>query len=249
MPKIKLIDSCVYPKNYTFKGIKDLSDVVKSEKIYKALCMSVPETDMQKFFTNVKKTTNLIPIASLKKKIKFKFYFYYLKKIGYKFLKVHPRYLNLKLRENILFYKNIFKHNQNYKFNLMFCTLQSWENKFNYFNLLEFLSEMSCKYKDQKMILMHSGGPKVLEYYEIFRFAENVYLDLSYSMMHFKETSLFNDYKFLMKNFDRRILLGSDYPCFSYKDFKKTILKYSKGIKNSKKHNYFFNNLNNLIKD
>ena len=98
---------------------------------------------------------------------------------------------------------------------------------------------------------MHGGGVNLLKYYEKFRFIENVYIDLSYTMVHYIQTTLKKDMIFLLKNFDKRILVGSDYPSFSLKEFKyslNSLLKDSK-INNKKKKNILTNNINLILND
>ena len=65
-------------------------------------------------------------------------------------------------------------------------------------NLIDYLSRISKKYFNQKIVLMHGGGSELLKYYEVFRFNENITLDLSYTLMHL-DTSVEADIKFLMK--------------------------------------------------
>jgi len=98
---------------------------------------------------------------------------------------------------------------------------------------------------------MHGGGPYLLKYYEKFRFIKNTYLDLSYTIEYYLDTSLKKDIIFLFQKFDEKILVGSDFPSFSLNKFKKsvnTILKQSK-INNKKKNNILIKNINNILND
>ena len=54
---------------------------------------------------------------------------------------------------------------------------------------------------------MHGRGTNILSFYERFRFKENIYLDLSYTLQHFIKTTLINDILFCIKNLDERIVL------------------------------------------
>ena len=98
---------------------------------------------------------------------------------------------------------------------------------------------------------MHGGGVNLLKFYEKFRFTENVYLDLSYTMEQYLQTTLKKDMIFLLKNFDKRILVGSDYPTFSIKKFKNSlnILINESKINNTKKKNILENNINHILND
>ena len=95
---------------------------------------------------------------------------------------------------------------------------------------------------------MHSGGPNILQYYEKFRFCENIFFDLSYTIAHYKNTSIEKDIIFLFQKFDKRLISGSDYPSIKIKLHWKNLIKIMKKSKISKikKNNILYNNLNNI---
>ena len=96
---------------------------------------------------------------------------------------------------------------------------------------------------------MHGGGPNLLKFYEKFRFLNNVYIDLSYTLLHYQKTSLEKDIIFLMRNFDKRLTIGSDFPEFKLNDLVKISKKYfiKSKISEIKRKNIFSNNLKKLI--
>ena len=68
MLRKKIFDSCIYPENYNFQSIKKLSVELDKNNISLGLCMSKPDTNLKKFYLDVSKFKNLIPVASLKNK-------------------------------------------------------------------------------------------------------------------------------------------------------------------------------------
>ena len=94
---------------------------------------------------------------------------------------------------------------------------------------------------------MHGGGSELLKVYERFRFKKNVFIDLSYTAQHFKKTSLFEDIIFLMKKFDKRLIIGSDYPSKDYQEFKNIHKQAKKKIGKIKTDNIFYKNLRKII--
>ena len=66
-------------------------------------------------------------------------------------------------------------------------------------------------------------------------------------MQKYRGSSLDQDIKFLFKNFDERICIGSDYPEFSQNELIKCFKYYSKNISKKKRENIAFNNLNNFF--
>ena len=131
----------------------------------------------------------------------------------------------------------------------MWCTLDSWHNKVSGSNeQLDLLTKITNN-SHKKFILMHGGGPDLLKYYEKFRFNENVYLDLSYTIHHYKNTSLENDIIFLFKKFDKRIVTGTDYPDIKFKEYYKNLKKLitKAKINKNKRSNILFNNIKKLL--
>jgi predicted TIM-barrel fold metal-dependent hydrolase len=69
------------------------------------------------------------------------------------------------------------------------------------------------KFKDVRFIIAHSGGYEVLKYFYHLKNLENVYFDLSFSLAYLKNTSVFMDFKNLVRyGSSRRLLFGTDYP-------------------------------------
>jgi predicted TIM-barrel fold metal-dependent hydrolase len=131
----------------------------------------------------------------------------------------------------------------------MWCTFDGWVKKANETNQLELLSKLINLVPNNKIILMHGGGPNLLKFYEKFRFINNVFLDLSYTLVQFQKTSLEKDIIFLMNKFDKRIIVGCDYPTFNlntYLSILRRLLKISK-INKNKKQNILKNNIKKII--
>ena len=132
------------------------------------------------------------------------------------------------------------------KLNVMWCTFDGWSTKkINEINQLDFLAKLINIISHNNILLMHGGGPNLLKYYEKFRFKENVYLDLSYTLIHYQKSSVETDMIFLMNKFDKRLIFGSDFPLFPINKYTKSLNKLitkSKinklKIKNLKKDNF-----------
>ncbi len=62
-------------------------------------------------------------------------------------------------------------------------------------------------------VVAHGGGYEVMKYYVHLRKLTNVYYDLSLSLQYFEDSSLFADFRKLIKWTDKaRMMFGSDYP-------------------------------------
>jgi len=248
-----MIDTCVHFKNNSFKSIKIISDKLLSYKINYALCIFDNEKtllDRNKFLRNCKKFGNLIPVALLRNEKNIKKEIDNIIKLNYQFIKIHPRMLRKNLTHKT-FYINVFKKIKNSKLNVMWCTFDGWEEKAEEADQINLLSKLINIIPKNKIILMHGGGPNLLKFYEKFRFLENVYLDLSYTLIHYNNTSIEKDIIFLFKNFDKRIVVGSDYPIFKISRFVKILkrlIKKSK-INSNKKNNILFKNITKITNE
>ena len=245
-----MFDSNVRIKNPDFnKELRLVSKLLKKNKIKNAICLLCSKNknyNIDNFKKEINKYKNLIPAIELKNNSQISLNKIVKNKI--KLVKIHPRNMGVSIN-NQEFYIDLSKRIFSSNLNLMFCTLNSFSKYFHLEEPLELLiSKISNLNKRNKIILMHAGGTSMLRFYEKFRFDENIIFDLSYTIFHYKKTTLEKDIIFLLKKFDKRVVIGSDYPDISYKkylDSVKKILAASK-LDKKKKENIIFNNLNKL---
>lgn len=246
-----MIDSCIHFKKNNLRFISKISEKLSSSKINFALAMYDYEKSYKNrkiFHDNCKKFKNLIPVGLLRDVNNVKREINNILKLKYKFIKIHPRMLKRNLSDE-KFYTKVFKELNKTNLTILWCTFDGWENKASDINQLDFISKLINLTKKNKIILMHGGGPNIIKYYEKFRFIKRVYLDLSYTLPHYYESSVEKDIIFLMKRFDQRLLVGTDFPTISlekhYKILNK-IIKKSK-LNNLKKKNILYKNLEKII--
>tara|TARA_Y100000389_G_C17383374_1_gene475617 strand:+ start:313 stop:1068 length:756 start_codon:yes stop_codon:yes gene_type:complete len=242
----KYFDSCVYPVRNNLVEIKNLSKIYK-KKNQKGLIQLTEDAKLQKYSYIKKNFDNLYPLIHITKKQILSDQLIKIKNNKIKNIKIHPRFLNKKISEHFSYYKKIFSFCGRNRINIFFCTFSSWENKVLETNDLNEIAKLSNLLKENKLILMHGGGSKILNYYEKFRFKENVIIDLSYTIQHFRHTTLIKDILFCIKNLDSRIILGSDYPSKKISEYHNVIKLLEKKITKKKLENIVFKNLNNLI--
>ena len=248
---MKIFDSCVYPENYREDGLTDLSNKLRLN-VTKAILQLDSRKNINfkliKKFCSTKK--NLIAAYSYNPNISLKKNIEILDKYDFKIIKIHPRYMNLHLKENESFYRELFGFAQKKKLLIQWCSLDSWNNgQLPEISQIFFLNKILNNYRRTKLIIMHGGGSEILKYYENFRFFENVFLDLSYTLCHFENSSLISDLQFLSEKFDRRVVVGSDYPCFKFSTFKKNLNRITKNVSERKKKNILYMNLDYLTND
>jgi predicted TIM-barrel fold metal-dependent hydrolase len=246
-----MIDSCIHFKKNNLNFISKISEKLSSYKINSALAIYDFEKSQKNrkiFQANCKKFKNLIPVALLRKTNDIRKEIYNIEKLKYKFIKIHPRIIKKPLND-VKFYTKVFKEINKTNLTILWCTFDGWEKKASEVNQLDFISGLINLTKKNKIILMHGGGPNIIKYYEKFRFLDRVYLDLSYTISHYNETSVQNDIIFLMKKFDQRLLVGSDFPTIKLEKHLKILNKIIRKAKLSsqKKRNILHANLDKII--
>lgn len=68
---------------------------------------------------------------------------------------------------------------------------------------------------DQKLVLLHGGGAKLLEFAEITRHFRKVMLDISWTMCEYANSSVELDLVYVLDRCRHRVCIGSDSPDFS----------------------------------
>jgi predicted TIM-barrel fold metal-dependent hydrolase len=69
-----------------------------------------------------------------------------------------------------------------------------------------------------KVVLGHGGVSRILEFSEIARRFENVFLDISFTLTRMRRTSVAVDLSWLFQTLDTRLVFGSDFPDQSLKE-------------------------------
>lgn len=263
---LKIFDSCTHPTltgnwgfNKKIKGNKiasfeNLNKQLIRNNYYKACAIgfdNFEEYDHHSFIKKCNKFKNLVPIAGLnpkKNKYELKKEIKLIKKLGYKGIKLHPRISNFNLLNKNL--SHVLKLIEKEKLVLMLCCYPNPSLKGD--NNYDFVTTLLNLFKNintLKVILMHGGCYKLVELSEFVRQnSKNFLLDLSMTILRYKESSIDSDIKYLFKNLDERICIGSDHPEYSLLDLKKRFNELSKGISTKKKSNILNRNLDKFFK-
>ena len=100
---------------------------------------------------------------------------------------------------------------------------------------------------DAPIVLVHGGGPSLLELTEVVRVHGRLVLDLSYTLLKYAGTSLDADMRWAMLNLDQRLVIGSDMPEFTPTDAFARAEKLAAGIDADKWANITHRNLERLF--
>ena len=140
--------------------------------------------------------------------------------IGFKAVKIHERLLGHFFTRKAL--KALFEKCIELDLIVYYCSYyctvpQKMPEDDPFWKLRYAMSDLA----DLRLVIVHGGGVRVLEYAELVRFAPNALLDLSLTMMKYRGSSVDLDLKFLATHFDRKICVGSDHPEYAVMEFRK----------------------------
>ncbi len=247
----KYFDSCLYVNDYENNTLIKLKRKCKSYNC-KGGILNIKNYKTKEIKDIKKRCLNdnfFFPTFHFKKKIKIETQIKNFKKNNIRIVKVHPRFLNLDIKKDYKKFEKIFRMCEKNKINIMFCSFSSFENKILDYSYLDYLCKLINLAKHIKIIIMHGGGVNLIQFYERLRFNKNVILDLSYTCQHFLNTSLFQDIKFLINKFDKKLVIGTDYPSKDFISTKKFIKKIKKLTTREKFNNITFRNIENFINE
>ena len=245
---IKIFDSAAHPtisgswktkSKILISSFLDLQKQMKKNKVYRACAIGLDNFEKYnhlKFINTCQKYKNLTPVAGLNPSIRnIEKEIIYLKKIGYKIIKIHPRISKVNLLSKK--FESCLRCIEKHDLKLMLCTYPFAEIGNNQkLDFMSILYKIFSRIKKLKIILLHGGSVKLLEFAEFVRNnPKNFLLDLSMTMQKYRGSSLDKDINFLFKNFDEKICIGSDYPEFNISKLRKDFIFYSKNINKKKK--------------
>jgi predicted TIM-barrel fold metal-dependent hydrolase len=100
---------------------------------------------------------------------------------------------------------------------------------------------------DTRLVLVHGGGVRLLEYAELCRFSPNVLLDLSFTAQKYRNSGVGQNIAFLFETFDRRICVGSDSPEYDIDTTCRLAEQLAAGLPDEKRRNIFYRNITTFV--
>ena len=163
------------------------------------------------------------------------------KKYIIKGVKIHPRFANIKYSELIKFSDFLEFLIENDLF-LNLCTYYHTDLNYPEVDILSIIAKIKNKYPALKIILLHAGDVRAVEFGQFSRHFKDVYLDFSYTMCKYSSNYIDDQIKFCFQELDQKCLIGSDYPFFNLNVFRSRAEELTQCITFEKKENIFFKN-------
>tara|TARA_Y100000591_G_scaffold330782_1_gene362774 strand:- start:5355 stop:6143 length:789 start_codon:yes stop_codon:yes gene_type:complete len=167
--------------------------------------------------------------------------------IGFSGIKIHPRLLKHEFSVDEL--ALIFSHCSDLDITVFLCTYYQCKiNNFPSQDPFWVIVNSLKRCPDARVVLLHGGGVRILEYAELVRFNKNIILELSLTLTKYTGSSIDLDLKYLFSNFDQRICLGSDHPEMNYQSFFNKLDYFFEGLPKKKISNICYRNIERFLK-
>jgi len=114
-------------------------------------------------------------------------------------------------------------------------------------NAPDMIDALAVAAPQTQIVLLHGGGSQVLAVSEVVATHSNLVLDLSFTIHRYAGSSVDDDLRFLMRTFDRRMVVGSDFPEYEPLATRDRVLKLCEGLEPVKAANVLAGNLQRLL--
>lgn len=98
-----------------------------------------------------------------------------------------------------------------------------------------------------KLVLLHGGGSRIVEYSQLCRHSSSILLDVSFTVTKYQKSSILQDIAFLLNDLDQRLCIGSDSPEWSYNQLLPIIAKLTSVLPPEKRRNVLWGNISELL--
>lgn len=98
-----------------------------------------------------------------------------------------------------------------------------------------------------KLVLLHGGGSRVVEYSQFCRHSNSILLDVSHTVVKYQTSSILQDISFLLNDLDQRLCIGSDCPEWSYDQVLPIIAELTAVLTPEKRENVLWKNISELL--
>lgn len=98
-----------------------------------------------------------------------------------------------------------------------------------------------------QFVILHACGSWVLHLAEAVRDCPNAFLDFSFMLPRYSDTSVAADLRYLLNSFDRRIVFGSDFPEFTIEVAFERFHRIAQGVSKERLANVLGGNLSSIL--
>jgi len=162
--------------------------------------------------------------------------------LGFRAVKVHPRFSRFEPTAQLL--GEIFTAARDRGLVTFYCTfLHTSVDLYPAEDPLHILVGGLKRSPGAKVVLLHGGDVQALRYAELVHYNPGLLLDLSYTLLKYRGSSLDADMSYLFRQLDRRICVGVDHPEFTHRALRSRFDELATGLAEEKARNIGYRNL------
>ena len=166
--------------------------------------------------------------------------------LGFRGVKVHPRHLGR--NRDISYLPKVFSLCKKNDLVCLFCTYEADEpgrlpSRDPFYQLCDALNQVP----EIRLILMHGGGSRLMQFASLARHSDSILIDLSFTVVDYMTVSLRPLVREFFLNLDRRLCVGSDSPEFIATDVLRKVKEIAVDVDTSKIENVLANNLHRFF--
>ena len=159
--------------------------------------------------------------------------------IGYRVVKIHPRLLGYHDKPELL--QDVLTAAHALDLKVMLCTYPANQAGFlPTYDMFDVLSNSLNATPELSLLLVHGGVTDLLRYSLLARHCMNVFLDLSFTLMRYRKSSVGLDMKFVLEQLDQKTCIGSDHPEYSFSEVCSTLEGLTGSLPNDKRANALY---------
>lgn len=163
-------------------------------------------------------------------------------RFGFRAVKVHPRFSRLDLRGPRL--GRVLRAASGEGLVVFLCTyLHAPATERLSDDALAEVGRALAAAPDARVVLVHGGDVSILRWAELVRHDPRLLLELSLTLTKYAGSSVDLDLRFLFREFDRRIAIGTDHPEWSHAEVRSRFEELTRGVAEEKRRNAGHRNL------
>ncbi len=111
----------------------------------------------------------------------------------------------------------------------------------------DLIDELATRCPTTTIILLHGGGSALLQVADVVCAHPNLILDLSFTLIRYQGSSLDADIRYVLRTFDRRTIVGSDFPEMTPMQMLARFADFANDLTDEKRANVLHDNLAKLF--
>ena len=206
----------------------------------------LPDQPLDYLFNNIdnsKLNLNPIPYFDGKNLHDLKKYFQI---FSFKGIKIHPRFSNIKISNHKIF-SDLFSFAIENDIFIFICTYYHSNIYYPEKDPLFSISKMKNNFPELKLVLLHGGDVRLVEYAQFARHYDDVYIDLSHTLTKYNSDYINSQILFCLNELDEKCLIGSDFPYLSLQSLREKADYLTTNISKEKKINIFYKNAEKIF--